>query len=54
LLGLLIIWLFHISVYGDTESPVDNAAIESVPGAIVKVLSAFSTSAFSRSHSCRI
>jgi len=35
LLGLLVIWLFHISVYGESGSPVDNAAIESVPGAIV-------------------
>ncbi len=35
LLGLLVIWLFHISVYGEAGSPVDNAAIEAVPGVVV-------------------
>jgi len=35
LVGLLAIWLFHLLVYGDTGSPVDNAAIEGVPGAVV-------------------
>ncbi|ATW88602.1 hypothetical protein halTADL_1849 [Halohasta litchfieldiae] len=35
LLGLLVSWLVHISVYGEAGSTVANAAIESVPGAIV-------------------
>ncbi|WP_253738841.1 DUF2270 domain-containing protein [Halohasta salina] len=35
LVGLLVIWVFHLLVYGATGSPVDNAAVEAVPGAVV-------------------
>jgi len=35
LIGLLVIWLFHIFVYGEAGSPVTNAAIEDVSGGVV-------------------
>lgn len=35
LIGLLVIWLFHLSVYGDANSWLVNAAIEDVPGYVV-------------------
>lgn len=35
LLGLFVIWLFHLSVYGSAERWTANAAIEGVPGIIV-------------------
>ncbi|MFW6320636.1 MAG: DUF2270 domain-containing protein [Halohasta sp.] len=37
LVGLLVIWLFHLSVYGDAESWITNAAIGAVPGSVVIV-----------------